>query len=296
MSNEQNTERRVHTSPFDAIRHQNDQYGEYWSGKELYKLLGYSSWERFKGTIERAKVACEEAKQAVSDHFHIDVKMITAGKGAKRKSEDIYLSRYACYLVLQNADPNGKPLVGLAQTYFAVQTRRQELADDAALAALPEEQKRLILRSQMAILNQQLATAARGAGVIRPEDFSLFQNHGYRGLYGGETENAIHARKGLKPQDKILDYMGSDELAYNSFRASLTKQKIEREQIQEKGQANTAHYEMGREVRETIIRTGATLPEDLPTPEKSIQQLQREEQKRIEQQQQPSLFDDLPEE
>ena len=280
----------THISPFDAIRHESVQRGEYWSGRELSKLLGYSRWERFRDTIDRARTACEGAGQAQSDHFHDEKGISTAGKGAKRKVDDVYLSRYACYLVLQNADPNGKPIVGLAQTYFAVQTCRQELADEDALATLPEDQKRLILRSQMAILNQQLATAAKRAGVIQPDDFSLFQNHGYRGLYGGETEDIIHARKLLKPKEKILDHMGSDELAYNSFRATLTKQKIEREQLQEKDQANTAHFEMGREVRDTIIRTGATLPEDLPTPKKSIQQIQYEEERKAKQGSQLPLF------
>lgn len=257
-------------------------------------MLGYSRWERFKGTIERAKIACEEARQAVSDHFHIDVKMITVGKGAKRKSEDIYLSRYACYLVLQNADPNGKPLVGLAQTYFAVQTRRQELADELALAQLSEEQKRIVLRNELAVLNRRLADAASHAGVIKPEHFAVFTDHGYRGLYGGLAENDIHIRKGLQSQEKILDFMGSDELAANAFRASLTRQKLERDQVQKRETANQVHFDMERRVRNTIIEAGATLPEYLPTPNKSIQQLQREEQKRIEGQQQPSLFDEPP--
>lgn len=148
-------------------------------------------------------------------------------------------------------------------------------------------------RSQMAILNQQLASVAKNAGVIQPQDFAIFQNHGYRGLYGGETEDKIHARKSLQPHEKILDYMGSDELAYNAFRASLTKQKIEREQLQQKDQANSAHFEMGQEVRNTIIRTGATLPEDLLTPEKSIQQLQHEEHTRLQQGSQLPLFGDI---
>ena len=284
------------SSPFDAIRKIDEQDNEYWSTRELYKLLGYSRWEKFQYAIEQGKKACEQSNQLVSDHFHPEVKMIRVGKGAQRKMEDYHLSRYGCYLVLQNADPAGKPVVALAQTYFATQTRRQELADDEAFAALPEDQKRLVLRSQMAALNQQLATAARSAGVIRPQDFALFQNHGYRGLYGGEIENDIHTRKRLQPQEKILDYMGSDELAYNAFRASLTKQKIEKEQIQAKAQANIAHFAMGKEVRDTIIRTGAALPEELPTPEKSIQQLQREEQKRLQQGPQLPLLDDtLPE-
>lgn len=216
--------------------------------------------------------------------------MVQIGSKAQRKTEDYHLSRYGCYLVLQNADPAGKPIVALAQTYFAVQTRRQELADDQALTELPEDQKRLVMRSRMAALNQQLAAAAKLAGVIKPQDFAIFQNHGYRGLYGGETENDIHARKRLQPQEKILDYMGSDELAYNAFRASLAKQKIERERTQEKKRANEAHFEVGRKVRQTIADLGGTMPEDLPTPEKSIRQLQQEEQERIAQSLQPRLF------
>lgn len=278
-----------HASPFEAIRKENEDGNEYWSARELYKLLGYSRWEKFRETIERAKIACEESGHSASDHFHLEVQLITAGKGAKRKVEDMHLSRYACYLTLQNADPSGKPVVGLAQTYFAVQTRRQELTDQQA--ELPEDQLRLLRRGQMNVYNVQLAETAQQSGVLNAKDFAIFQDHGYRGLYGGLGAKAIHQRKGLKKSHDILDYMGSDELAANIFRASLTKQKLEREQIKEKDQANDAHHEMGKAVRKTIIETGATLPEDLPTPEKSIQQLQRAEQLRIERERQPSLFD-----
>jgi DNA-damage-inducible protein D len=192
--------------------------------------------------------------------------MIKAGKGAQRPVEDFELSRYACYLIVQNADPD-KPIVALGQTYFAVQTRRQEIADELALANLPEEQKRLIFRA--------------------PTDFATFQDHGYMGLYGGLRENDIHQRKGLTSEkQKILDYMGSEELGANIFRA-----KLRREQISGKDAANSTHYEVGREVRETIKRLGGTMPEDLPTPKKSIQELQLDEQRRIEAERQPSLFD-----
>jgi len=198
--------------------------------------------------------------------------MIGLGKGAKRRVDDVRLSRYACYLIVENADPS-KPIVALGQTYFAVQTRRQEIADE--MATLPENQKRLILRSEMAVLNARLAEAAQQAGVIELFDFAIFQDHGYMGLYGGLRENDIHARKGLtSDRQKILDYMGSDELAANAFRASLARQKLEREQVQGRDKANRTHYQVGRKVRQTIEEVGGTMPEDLPTPEKSIQELQ----------------------
>jgi DNA-damage-inducible protein D len=215
--------------------------------------------------------------------------MIETGKGAKRSVEDVHLSRYACYLTLQNADPS-KPIVALGQSYFAVQTRRQEIADE--LAALPEDQKRLLRRSQMNIYNLQLAEAAQQAGVIEPLDFAIFQDHGYIGLYGGLRAKDIHARKGLKKSQQILDHMGSEELADNIFRAAQTDAKLRREQITGKEEANRTHHEVGRKVRQTIKELGGTMPEDLPTPEKSIQQLQHEEEKRLQAQLQPGLFDD----
>jgi DNA-damage-inducible protein D len=228
--------------------------------------------------------------QAVSDHFVHTRGMIGLGKGAKRKVDDVHLSRYACYLIVENADPS-KLIVALGQTYFAVQTRRQELADE--LAALPEDRKRIILRSEMGVLIARLADVARGAGVIEPQDFATFQDHGYMGLYGGLRGNDIHTRKGLTSDEQhILDYMGSDELAANAFRASLARQKLEREQIQSKDRANRTHCRVGRKLRQTIEEVGGTMPEDLPTPEKSIQEVQREEQKRLAVERQPSLFDE----
>lgn len=279
-----------HTSPFEAIRHEDEQGNEYWSARELYKLLGYSRWEKFQFALEQAQKACENSGQAVADHFHLEVKMIAAGKGAKRRTEDYHLSRFACYLIVQNADPS-KPIVALGQTYFAVQTRRQEIADELALSALPEDQKRLILRSEMSIFNSKLTEAAQLAGVIEPHDFAVFQDHGYMGLYGGLRENDIHARKGLQPKEKILDYMGSEELASNIFRAAQTDAKLRRDQVSSKGQANITHFQVGKEVRETIKRLGGTVPEDLPTPVESIQELEIKEQQRLRQGTQPSLFE-----
>ncbi len=281
-----------HTSPFDAIRRIDENGNEYWSARELYRQLGYSRWEKFQKSLAEAQEACKNSGQAVADHFHLEVKMVGIGSKARRPTEDYHLSRYACYLIVQNADPS-KPIVALGQTYFAVQTRRQELTDEMALSALPEDQKRLIYRSEMAILNARLADAARLAGVIEPLDFATFEDHGYMGLYDGRRENDIHARKGLTSEKKkILDYMGSEELASNIFRAAQTDAKLRRDQVQDKGQANITHYQVGREVREAIKRIGGTMPENLPTPEKSIQELQREQQKQIEQSRQPSLFDE----
>jgi len=276
-------------SPFEAIRREDEDGGEYWSARELAKILGYTEWRNFTTAIEKAKEACQNSGQAISDHFVDTNKMIEAGKKARRKIDDYHLSRYACYLIVQNADPS-KPIVALGQSYFAVQTRRQELADE--LAGISEDQLRLLRRPQMTIHNSQLAEAAQNAGVIKSIDFAIFQDHGYMGLYGGLKAKDIHAHKGLKKSQEILDFMGSDELAANIFRASQTKQKLEREQVKGKEKANRVHQEVGKKVRQTIQELGGTLPEDLPTPTESIQQLQRKEQKRLEAASRPSLFDD----
>ena len=289
MDNDDGETRIQHTSPFEAIRKEAEDGEEYWSARDLSKILGYAEWRNFTSAIEKAKEACENSGQAISDHFVEANKLIEAAKGARRKIEDYHLSRYGCYLLIQNADPS-KPIVALGQTYFAVQTRRQELADE--LAALPEDQLRLLRRSQMNIYNTQLAQAANVAGVVEPIDFAIFTDHGYKGLYGGLVAKDIHSRKGLKKSQQILDYMGSDELAANIFRASQTKQKLEREQIQGKEKANQTHFEVGKEVRDTIKRLGGTMPEDLPTPKESIQQLEKKEQKQLQEHSQPSLFEE----
>jgi len=279
-----------HTSPFDAIRREDEQGNEYWSARELYKLLGYSTWQKFQYAIEQAKIACEQSGQAVSDHFNLQVNLIKAGKGAKRPTEDYHLTRYACYLIVQNADP-AKPIVALGQTYFAYQTRRQEIADELDLMALPEDQKRLVFRAMLATFNTRLAEAAQLAGVIEPRDFSTFYDSGYMGLYGGLRENDIHRRKDLEPQQKISDHMGSEELGANIFRATQTDAKLRRDQVNSKGQANLTHYRVGQEIRETIIRLGGTLPENLPTPAESIQELERKEAQRLKQGQQSHSID-----
>lgn len=280
-----------HTSPFDGIRHEDEQGKEFWSARELGKLLGYGEYRKFKNAIEKAEEACQNSGQAVTDHFAHVGGMIEVGKGARRKIEDVHLTRYACYLLVENADPS-KPIVALGQAYFAVQTRRQEINDELALANLPEDQKRLIFRSLMSTYNARLAEAAKQAGVVEPRDFATFQDHGYMGLYDGMRENDIHARKGLQPEETILDHMVSEELAANMFRATQADAKLRRDQVSTKGQANVTHYRVGQEVREAIIRLGGTMPEDLPTPEKSIQELQHEEQQRLKPGQQLSLLDE----
>jgi DNA-damage-inducible protein D len=275
-----NEPEQLHTSPFDATRQTTTEGGEYWSARDLAKLLSYSTWQKFQKVILQAQKACEQSGQAVADHFNLVVKMVPIGSGAQRSREDYQLSRYACYLLVQNADPS-KPIVALGQTYFAVQTRRQELTDE--LAALPEGQKRLIYRSQMTIFNTRLAEAAKQSGVIEPFDFAIFQDHGYKGLYSGETAQRIATRKGLQPGTPILDYMGSEELGANIFRATQTEAKLRREHTTKKEEANQTHYKMGHKVRQFIKDVGGTMPEDLPTPAESIQELERKEQKRLKQ-------------
>lgn len=293
MSDEPENIRPHYTSPFDAIQHVDEQLGEYWSARELYKILGYTEWRNFNNiVIKRAMKACEENGRAVAEHFVRSYKMSKTGQGGQRKTEDVLLSRYAAYLVVMNGDPK-MPIVAMGQEYFAEQTRRQELAvaQAEAIELLPEDQKRLYRRAEVSIQNVQLSVAARQSGVITSTDFSTFQNHGYRGLYT-LTEDQIHARKGLQESEHILDWMNSDELTANAFRASLTRQKLEREQTQGKENANQAHYQVGKIVRHAIAQAGGTMPEDMPTPDKSIQQLQKDEQKRLERNRQPLLFDE----
>ena len=283
-----------HTSPFDAIRRIDESGNEYWSARELSKLLGYKDWRNFTKAIAKAMEACEQSGRAASGDFGEVTEIVKAGATSKPR-EDYHLSRYACYLIIQNADPS-KPIVALGQTYFAVQTRRQEIADELALANLPEDQKRIVFRNLMSTYNIRLAEAAQKAGVIDAPAFATFQDHGYMGLYNGLRENDIHGRKHLKPREKILDHMGSEELAANMFRATQTDAKLRRQGIQGKNEANQTHLEIGKIVRKAIEEAGGTMPENLPTPAKSIQELQRDEQKRIEAERQPSLFDTLEEE
>lgn len=265
---------------FESIK-KIDEFGiEYWSARDLAKALEYSEYRHFLPVIERAKEACRNSGQRIEDHFEDILEMITLGKTAQREVDSVKLSRYACYLTVQNADP-GKTIVAQAQTYFAIQTRIAEVRQmDAYNRLTTEDEKRLFLRNELAKHNSQLADAAKGAGVIEPRDYAIFQNYGYQGLYGGLGAQEIHARKGLKKSQKILDHMGSTELAANLFRATQTEEKLRRDHIKGKALANQTHYQVGAKVRQTIQELGGTMPENLPAAE-SIKKVETKKRKQI---------------
>ena len=263
---------------FDNIKHVNEYGQEFWYARELQPVLEYSQWRYLKEAIERAKTACGNSGQNVKDHFAEVRKMVDIGSNAKRSVEDYELSRYACYLIVMNGDPR-KEIIALGQTYFAVKTRQQELIED--YDRLSEEQKRIAIRDEMKRHNSALADAAHDAGIKEPRDYAIFQNYGYMGLYNGLKAKDIKERKGLKKNQDILDYMGSTELAANLFRATQTEEKLRREHIQGKSEANKTHFEVGRKVRQTIKELGGTMPEDLPTPEKSVRQIEKEQEKKM---------------
>ena len=268
-----------HSSVFESVKKINEQRMEYWSARDLSKILEYSEYRHFVPVIVKAKDACNNSGHAVSDHFEDILEMVDIGSGAKRNIEDVKLSRYACYLIVQNADP-AKEIVALGQTYFAVQTRRQELSDEFGKFESDEE-KRLFLRQQMKEHNRYLASAAKEAGVVKSLDYAIFQDHGYKGLYGGLGQVDIHGRKGLKKGQKILDHMGSTELAANLFRATQTEDKLRRENIKGKDKANQTHFEVGKKVRQTIKELGGTMPESLPSAE-NIKKIASKNKKQVE--------------
>ncbi len=258
---------------FEQIKRLDDNGNEYWSARDLCKVLEYLEYRNFQPAIERAKEACQNSGHQLSDHFVDMHEMVNIGSGAQREMPSIKLSRYACYLIVQNADP-GKEVVALGQTYFAVQTRLQEIRQMDEYNRLDsEDDKRLFLRNELRRHNSQLADAAKDAGVIDAIDYAIFQNFGYQGLYGGLDARAIHHRKQLKKSQHILDHMGSTELAANLFRATQTEEKLRRENIKGKSKANQTHYEVGQKVRQTIEELGGTMPEDLPA-EESIKKLE----------------------
>ena len=264
-------------SLFESIRHVNKYGQEFWYARDLQIALEYTEWRNFCKVIEKAKEACRGSNNAVSDHF-VDVNKIVNAGATSKDIGDIQLSRYACYLIVQNGDPR-KKVIALGQTYFAVKTRQQELIEN--YENLSEDQKRIAIRQEMKEHNKMLVAAAKDAGVETTLDYAIFQNYGYMGLYGGLKASDIKERKGLKKSQDILDYMGYEELAANLFRATQTEAKLRRENIQGKQEANKTHVEVGKKVRDTIKDLGGTMPEDLPTPEKSIQQLEREQKKKL---------------
>lgn len=268
----------MNESLFEDIKHINEYGQEYWSARELMPVLQYAQWRRFNETIERAQEACVSSGNAAPEHFANVGKSSPMPNGGVREVDDYHLSRYACYLVAMNGDPR-KHAVALAQTYFAIKTRQQELVEN--YDALTEEQKRLTIRNEMKEHNKALAAAAHEAGVIGNRDYAIFQNEGYKGLYGGLGAQGIHKRKGLKKGQKILDHMGSTELAANLFRATQTEEKLRRDQVRGKENANKTHYNVGCKVRQTIQDLGGTMPENLPTPDQSIQQIERAQKKRL---------------
>ncbi|OGI60968.1 DNA damage-inducible protein D [Candidatus Nomurabacteria bacterium RIFCSPHIGHO2_01_FULL_37_25] len=243
---------------FETIKRLDDDGKEYWSSRDLAKALEYTDYRNFLGVIDKAKIACENSEEVIHNHFVEANEMVQIGSGAEKPIETVYLSRYACYLIVQNSDPT-KVVVAKGQTYFAIQTRRQEKTD-----TLIEDNKRVFLREEMKKHNTSLMQTASGAGV---ESFAIFQNSGYKGLYGGLTMQDIHAKKKLTKSQKILDHMNSEELAANLFRATQTEAKIKRENIKGQGEANLAHFNVGQKVRNTITSLGGTMPEELPTPD-----------------------------
>ena len=265
-------------SDFESIKHTDETGCEYWTARELMPVLGYVEWRKFHSTIKKAMKACEGSKNKASLHFVGAAKTSPMPNGGVKEIPDYHLSRYACYLIAMNGDPR-KKAIALAQTYFAVKTRQQETIEN--YENLAENSKRLAIRQEMKYHNKLLAAAAKNAGIRQGFEYATFQNAGYKGLYDGMTAKDIREHKGLNKNQDILDFMGHEELAANLFRATQTEAKLRRENIQGKDAANKAHYAVGHKVRQTIKDLGGTMPENLPTPDKSIKQIEREQAKRL---------------
>ena len=274
---------------FEGIKRTRQDGTAFWRARELAHVLDYVKWENFSKVIDRAVLACRNSGYEASDHFPEVRKMVAIGSGAKREQIDYELSRYACYLIVQNGDPR-KEVIALGQTYFAIQTRRAEVAD--AFNQLDENNKRLVVRGNIKQWNQLLAEAAYNAGVLTDEEFAIFQNAGYMGLYGGMTVADIHQQKKLKKNEKILDFMGSTELIANLFRISQTEEKLKRDNVVTAIEANNTHYGVAEKIRNAIIEMGATLPEDLPKPDKSVQAVEREELRKLRKSGKPLMLDE----
>ena len=264
---------------FEDIKNIRDHGSEFWYARELALVLDYTKWENFHKVIKRAMIACENSGHDVYLDFPEVRKIVSAG-ATRKPVLDYELTRYACYLIVQNGDPR-KEVIALGQTYFAIQTYRQEVAD--RFNQLDEDSRRLVVRGDIKQWNQLLAETARQAGVITNEEFAIFQNAGYMGLYGGLTVDDIHKKKGLAVGQKILDYMGSTELIANLFRISQTEEKLRKDNVSDANTATAVHHTVGKEVRKAIEEIGGTMPEDLPTPEKSIAQIEKEQMERLKQ-------------
>ena len=275
--------------PFDEIKQIDEEGNEFWSARDLQMILEYTKWDNFKKVVEKAMLACKHAGNSVFDHFPDVGKMIEIAKKANRVVSDYKLTRYACYLIVQNGDPR-KKVIALGQTYFAVQTRRQELT--GRFGKLDENNKRLVVRNQISQSNQLLARAAHKANITTNKQFAIFQNHGYRGLYGGLSVSDIHKRKGLEKNEKILDYMGSTELGANLFRITQTEARLTNEDISNPQEANNTHYDVGHKVRDLMVTMQTGLPEDLKTPDKNIQTIEKEEITKIKDFTPPLMLDE----
>jgi DNA-damage-inducible protein D len=276
MKNEITTNNTI----FEQIKEVDENANEYWGARQLSKTLEYTDFRNFQTVINKAKEACKNSGELIENHIVDFNEMVSIGSGAKREMESTKLSRYACYLVVQNADPS-KEVVAQGQTYFAVQTRMQEIQQMESYNRLPtEDEKRLFLRNELKKHNLQLAEAAKKAGVIQPLDYAIFQNHGYMGLYGGLGAKEIHAKKGLKKSQQIIDHMGSTELAANLFRATQAEDKLIRDKVIGKNNANKTHLEVGKKVRQTIKDLGGTMPENLPV-EDSVKKIENIEKKKL---------------
>ena len=262
---------KINGTIFESIKHVDDEGNEYWYAMELQKVLEHTEWRKFVGVIKKVINFCKISNYVVFDHFVGADKMVLIGLNTQREVMDYKLLRYACYLIAQNGDSR-KKVIALAQTNFAIQTRKQELLEQE-YNSLTEDEKRFYQRDLTKKENYSLNQTAKKAGV---KNFDKFHNAGYKGLYNGETTNDIAKRKGLRYREDILDNMGSDELIANLFRISQTNQKLINDNIQGEGNAIDTHYEVGKEVRNTIERLGGTMPEDLPTPDKSLKVLEKE--------------------
>ena len=261
---------------FENIKHIEEEGNEYWLARELQVVLEYKRWDKFCNVIDISKINCEKSNNNVTHHFSQVGKMIKLGKGGMRTIDDYKLSRYACYLIVQNSDPR-KQVISLGKTYFAVQTRKQELSEKGYIV-LSEEEKRFYQRDLTRKRNYSLNIAARDAGV---KNFDKFHNAGYKGLYNGETADDIAKRKNLRYREDILDNMCSEELIANLFRISQTESKLKRDNVSSETKANETHYIVGKNIRETILKNGGVMPEDMPTPNKSLKELEKDKNKKL---------------